>query len=57
MRVLHFERVVGVKEPQAQFITGAASGAPLPEQLIGLLLMMQTTALYIIVDRDAMKRG
>jgi len=49
--------MVGVKEPQAQFITGAASGAPLPEQLIGLLLMMQTTALYIIVDRDAMTRG
>jgi hypothetical protein len=49
--------MVGVKEPQTQFIIGAASKAPLPEQLIGLLLMMQTAALYIVVHRHAMTRG
>jgi hypothetical protein len=31
MRVFRFERMVGVKEPQAQFIFAAADSAPLSE--------------------------
>jgi len=49
--------VIGVKEPQAQFIHTAADGALLPEQLIGLLLMMEPTVLYIVIHGHTVPRG
>lgn len=57
MRVLRFQWIIGVKEPQAQFIFAVADSAPLSEQLIGLLLMMEPTALYIVIHGHTVPRG